>query len=81
VMKQSEMRQRSSARRKRIGGASAVEARADYSRFQKSSMRNFTTNEAIARLPERRFLPPWSAEVMPNCFNVADANDQDVPEY
>jgi endo-1,4-beta-D-glucanase Y len=27
-------------------------------------------------MPERRFPPPWSAEVTPNCFIVRDANGQ-----
>jgi hypothetical protein len=27
-------------------------------------------------MPERRFPPPWTAEVTPNCFIVRDANDQ-----
>jgi hypothetical protein len=26
--------------------------------------------------PPRRFPPPWSAEVTPNCFIVRDANGQ-----
>jgi hypothetical protein len=26
--------------------------------------------------PRRRFPPPWSAEVTPNCFIVRDANGQ-----
>jgi hypothetical protein len=26
--------------------------------------------------PKRRFPPPWSAEVTPNCFIVRDANGQ-----
>jgi hypothetical protein len=25
-------------------------------------------------MPSRRFPPPWSAEVTPNCFIVRDAN-------
>jgi hypothetical protein len=25
---------------------------------------------------ERRFLPPWSTELTPNCFIVRDANRQ-----
>src|SRR6266516_2740949 len=28
------------------------------------------------RMPERRFPPPWTAEVTPNCFIVRDANGQ-----
>ena len=28
------------------------------------------------QMPERRFPPPWSAEVTPNCFIVRDANGQ-----
>jgi hypothetical protein len=27
-------------------------------------------------MPARRFPPPWSAEVTPNCFIVRDANGQ-----
>ncbi len=27
-------------------------------------------------MPERRFPPPWTAEVTPNCFIVRDANGQ-----
>jgi hypothetical protein len=27
-------------------------------------------------MPSRRFPPPWSAEVTPNCFIVRDANGQ-----
>jgi hypothetical protein len=27
-------------------------------------------------LPTRRFPPPWTAEVTPNCFIVRDANGQ-----
>jgi hypothetical protein len=27
-------------------------------------------------MPARRFPPPWSAEVTPNCFIVRDANAQ-----
>jgi hypothetical protein len=27
-------------------------------------------------VPERRFPPPWSAEVTPNCFIVRDANGE-----
>jgi hypothetical protein len=27
-------------------------------------------------MPERRFPPPWFAEVTPNCFIVRDANGQ-----
>jgi hypothetical protein len=30
----------------------------------------------VAEFPERRFPPPWSAEVTPNCFIVSDANGQ-----
>ncbi|HMF03077.1 MAG TPA: hypothetical protein VKK06_24530, partial [Terriglobia bacterium] len=26
------------------------------------------------KMPERRFPPPWTAEVTPNCFIVRDAN-------
>jgi hypothetical protein len=29
-------------------------------------------------MTERRFPPPWSAEVMPNCFIVRDANGQQL---
>ena len=29
-----------------------------------------------AEFPERRFPPPWSAELTPNCFIVSDANGQ-----
>jgi hypothetical protein len=32
------------------------------------------------RLCPRRFPPPWSAEVTPNCFIVRDANGQ-APSY
>jgi hypothetical protein len=27
-------------------------------------------------MPQRRFPPPWSTEVMPNCLIVRDANGQ-----
>ena len=27
-------------------------------------------------MPERRFPPPWTAEVTPNCFIVRDTNGQ-----
>jgi hypothetical protein len=27
-------------------------------------------------MPSRRFRPPWSAELTPNCFIVRDANGQ-----
>jgi hypothetical protein len=27
-------------------------------------------------MPERRFPPPWTAEVTPNCFIVRDADGQ-----
>ena len=27
-------------------------------------------------MPQRRFPPPWSVEVTPNCFIVRDANGQ-----
>ncbi len=27
-------------------------------------------------MPARRFPPPWSAELTPNCFTVRDANGQ-----
>jgi hypothetical protein len=27
-------------------------------------------------MPKRHFPPPWTAEVMPNCFIVRDANGQ-----
>jgi hypothetical protein len=27
-------------------------------------------------MPQRRFPPPWTAEVTPNCFIVRDANGQ-----
>jgi hypothetical protein len=30
----------------------------------------------IKKKPARRFPPPWSAEVTPNCFIVRDANGQ-----
>jgi hypothetical protein len=29
-------------------------------------------------MPERRFPPPWSAEVTPNCFIVRDADGQQL---
>jgi hypothetical protein len=29
-----------------------------------------------AFMPARRFPPPWTAEVTPNCFIVRDANGQ-----
>ena len=31
-----------------------------------------------AAMPERRFPPPWSAEVTPNCFIVRDADGQQL---
>ena len=30
-------------------------------------------------MPTRRFPPPWTAEVTPNCFTVRDASGQQVP--
>ena len=33
-------------------------------------------NNASLLTPQRRFPPPWSAEVTPNCFIVRDANGQ-----
>ena len=29
-------------------------------------------------MPPRRFPPPWSVEVTPNCFIVRDANGQQI---
>jgi hypothetical protein len=29
-------------------------------------------------MPERRFPPPWSAEVNPNCFMVRDGDGQQL---
>src|SRR5262249_58229562 len=29
-------------------------------------------------MPTRRFPPPWTAEVTPNCFIVCDANGQQI---
>ena len=29
-------------------------------------------------MPERRFPPPWTAEVTPNCFIVRDASGQQI---
>ena len=29
-------------------------------------------------MPARRFPPPWSAELTPNCFIVRDANGQQL---
>jgi len=29
-------------------------------------------------MPARRFPPPWTAEVTPNCFIVRDANGQQI---
>jgi len=34
------------------------------------------TQGTIHQCPDRRFPPPWSAEVTPNCFIVRDANGQ-----
>jgi len=31
-------------------------------------------------MPERRFPPPWSVEVTPNCFVVRDANGQQIAD-
>jgi hypothetical protein len=36
-----------------------------------------TLIEALA-MPERRFPPPWSAEVQPNYYVVRDANGQQI---
>ncbi len=33
-------------------------------------------NNASLLTPQRRFPPPWSAEVTPNCFIVRDANGE-----
>jgi hypothetical protein len=33
-------------------------------------------NSSRDPMPKRRFPPPWSAEVTPNCFIVRDANGQ-----
>ena len=32
----------------------------------------------MPRIAERRFPPPWSAEVTPNCFIVRDADGQQI---
>ena len=37
---------------------------------------NTETRRLTPLMPTRRFPPPWSAELTPNCFIVRDANGQ-----
>src|SRR5215472_13785181 len=41
-------------------------------------MTNCSLDRLYCLMPERRFPPPWSADVTPNCFVVRDADGQQL---